>query len=474
MEHMDVSAAQRFISHTWDESIVPALCEYIAIPNQSPAFDPQWREHGHMARAVDLVASWMRSRNIAGMRLEVLHLDGRTPLIFAEVPGRGTETVLLYGHLDKQPPMQGWSEGLGPWQPAIRGGRLYGRGGADDGYSAFASLTALHALREQNLPHARCVILIEAGEESGSPDLPAQIDALADRIGRPSLVLCLDSGCGNYEQLWLTTSLRGLVTGNLVVSTLTEGVHSGAAGGVVPSTFRIARRLLSRIEDESSGEILLPELHVEIPAERRAQAQATAAALGAAVYESYPFQKGARPVDSDGAELLLNRTWRPALEITGASGLPALESAGNVLRPQTALKLSLRLPPTRDAARATALLKEVLERDPPYGARVRFEAEQGATGWNAPVLAEWLVQSVEAASREFFGRPTGYHGEGGTIPFMAMLGERFPHAQFVITGVLGPGSNAHGPNEFLDLATGAKLTGCVARILADHYRAERG
>ncbi|MDX2170734.1 MAG: M20 family metallopeptidase [Deltaproteobacteria bacterium] len=458
------------IQAAWSERILPALHDYIRIPNQSPAFDRDWEAHGHMQRAVQLVADWVRAQAVPGLHLEVIQLPGRTPLLWMDMPGSGDDTVLLYGHLDKQPPMEGWSDGLGPWSPVLRDGKLYGRGGADDGYAAFACVAALQALAQQRVAHARCVVLIEACEESGSYDLPAYIEALADRIGTPSLVVCLDSGCGNYEQLWVTTSLRGLVGGALTVTVLDEGVHSGAASGVVPSSFRIARQLLSRVEDERTGEILPPALHVPIPAERRAQADAAAAVLGDAIAGSFPFAAGTQPVSADPAEQLLNRTWRPQLAVVGAAGLPEPGHAGNVLRPRTTLKLSLRLPPTLDAAVATRALRETLTSDPPYGAQVRFDAEQGTSGWNAPPLAPWLADSVARASRDAFGRDACFQGEGGTIPFMAMLGERFPAAQFVITGVLGPRSNAHGPNEFLHVATAARLTACVAQVLADHAR----
>ena len=325
------------------------------------------------------------------------------------------------------------------------------------------------------MPHARCVVMIEACEESGSYDLPYYVDHLAARIGKPSLVVCLDSGCGNYDQLWLTTSLRGLTGGNLIVTVLDEGVHSGDASGVVASSFRILRQLLSRLEDEVSGRIKPQELYVEIPAQRIEQAKRTAQVLGEAVYSKFPFVEGMRPLDADPAELVLNRTWRPALSVTGVGGMPPLDSAGNVLRPFTAVKLSLRLPPTLDGDSAGALVKRLLERDPPYGCKVEFALEKATSGWNAPVLAPWLEASIDAASREFFGPPPAYNGEGGSIPFMGMLGEKFPGAQFLITGVLGPHSNAHGPNEFLHIPTGKRVSMCVARVIADHYRAsERG
>ncbi len=469
---MDTNKTSRFVEHTWGDSIIPQLKEYLTIPNQSPAYDPQWATNGYLDQATALIAEWIRAQQVPGLSLDIVRLEGRTPLLFIEIPGDSPETVLLYGHLDKQPPMDGWNEGLGPWKPVIKDGRLYGRGGADDGYSAFASLTAIKALRLQGIPHARCVIIIEADEESGSGDLPAYIDALQERIGSPSLVICLDSGCGNYDQLWVTTSLRGLANGTLTVSTLTEGVHSGAASGIVPSTFRILRQLIGRLENELTGEILPPDFYVVIPEERFRQATAAAQVLGASVYTEFPFQPGTSPVTSDIREALFNRTWRPQLAITGAAGLPPLDRAGNVLRPMTAAKISLRLPPIANATAATAALKQLFEKNPPYGAKVTFEAEQCAFGWNAPPLEPWLENSLKNASREFFGKEACYMGEGGTIPFMAMLGEKFPRAQFMITGVLGPRSNAHGPNEFLDIQTGMRLTGCVARILAEHFQAK--
>ncbi len=469
---MDNNQVSSMVDRVWEDSILPTISEYIRIPAKSPSFDQAWEANGHLAKAVELVHAWCKERPIEGLRTEIVRLPGRTPLLFMEIPGTAKappgETVLLYGHYDKQPEFLPWGEGLSPWEPVRRGDRLYGRGGADDGYSAFASLLAIEALRASGGQHARCVVVIEGCEESGSGDLPHYIEHLAARIGTPSLVVCLDSGCGNYDQLWLTTSLRGLCTGTLKVQVLEEGVHSGDATGVVPSSFRIARQLLDRLEDAKTGKILIDSLHVEIPDERRRQAEATAGVLGTTTFARFPWAGGTQPVGNDPAELVLARTWRPALAITGAAGLPALESAGNVLRPFTSLKLSLRLPPTVDPKQASRLVSELLTKDPPHGAKVTFEGEQSAGGWNAPPTAPWLERSLAAASKAFFGAEACAMGEGGSIPFMGMLGEKFPAAQFVITGVLGPQSNAHGPNEFLHVPTAKKLTGCVAQILQDH------
>ena len=471
---MDTAALKRFVEGLWEDEIVPRLTEYIRIPNKSPMFDPQWAEHGYMDDAVKLMESWVRGKlpALAGATLEVVRLPGRTPLIMVDVPaahgGRNDDSVILYGHLDKQPEFSGWADGLGPWSPVRKGDRLYGRGGADDGYAIFGSLAALLALRAQQLPQSRCVILIEACEESGSYDLPFYVDHLKDRLGKPSLVICLDSGCGNYDQLWLTTSLRGLAGGNLRVEVLEEGVHSGSASGIVASSFRILRQVLSRLEDEKTGRIKPKDFYVKIPPQRVKQARALAKVLGRTIYSEFPFVKGMKPVSTNLVELVLNRAWRPQLAVTGVDGIPPLAQAGNVLRPQTAVKLSLRLPPTLDGKKAAAALKKLLEKNPPYGAKVTLETEKSGTGWNAPALSPWLEQAVGEASKRYFGKPAAYIGEGGSIPFMGMLGEKFPAAQFLITGVLGPHSNAHGPNEFLHIPTGKRVSMVVADILARH------
>ena len=459
------------IEQFWDDSIVPALRDYIRIPAKSPHFDKAWQKNGYIDAAVELAAQWCRQNPVPGMKLEVVRLEGRTPVLLLDIPpfnSSSKETVLIYGHLDKQPEMVGWKEGYGPWEPVIADGKLYGRGGADDGYAVFCAISALKELHEQKRSHARIVVLIECCEESGSYDLPAYLDLLEPRIGAPALVVGLDSGCGNYEQLWSTTSLRGLINGVLTVEVLTEGVHSGDASGVVASSFRIARMLLDRIDDPATGIVKHAAFHAQMPPERAAQAKKAAQVLGEEIWRKFPFVPNMQPMQADLADLVLNRTWRPFLAVTGADGLPPPASAGNVLRPKTELVLSLRLPPTVKADSVAQQLKAILEADPPYGARVTFKAGHAGTGWHAPQNAAWLENAVDTSSRQHYGKPATWMGEGGTIPFMAMLGLKYPAAQFLITGVLGPHSNAHGPNEFLHLDYAKRLTACVADVLAAH------
>ena len=473
---LDPQALQAYVDDKWDAEIVPALTDYIVIPAKSPAFDPDWQMHGHIERVVRDAAAWVQAQKVSGLTLEVVRLPGRTPVIFFDAPATRADngdTVLMYGHLDKQPEFDGWRSDLGPWSPKYEDGRLYGRGGADDGYAVYASLTAIMALDRQGVPRPRCVGLIETCEESGSYDLLPYVDALRDRMGKVALVVCLDSGAGNYDQLWMTNSLRGLAGGVLEVQVLDEGVHSGDSSGVVPSSFRILRHLLDRLEDSATGRLLPESFHCTIPSERIEQVRATARILGEEVWRRQPWSCGADggfvlPMATDPEQALLNRTWRPTLSVTGAEGLPPLSAAGNVLRPRTAFKLSLRLPPLVDAAAASQELKTLLEADSPYNARVTFKPDAGsATGWNAPPTAPWLDSALEAASRQYFGASCGYIGQGGTIPLMNMLQEGFPAAQFMVCGVLGPKSNAHGPNEFLHVPYGKKLTAAVAQIIAD-------
>jgi acetylornithine deacetylase/succinyl-diaminopimelate desuccinylase-like protein len=488
---MNLADLKTFVDAKWDDDVVPRLVDYVRIPAKSPAFDASWAAHGHLDEAIALARTWAAaqpgviagSQALAGMKLEVVSIEGLTPCIFFDVPathGLGSDrTVLFYGHLDKQPEMVGWRDDLGPWKPVIEDGKLYGRGSADDGYAIFSALTALAALDAQGVPRPRCVGLIETCEESGSPDLPAYLDLLASRMGQVQLVVGLDSGCGNYDQLWVTTSLRGLIGGVLTVEILGEGVHSGNASGIVPSSFRIARRLLDRIDDSRTGRVLLEQCHAQIPDERLEQAKAAGAILGDSVWKQFPWvscshdptgHAGAcqhsMPTTTDPVDAILARTWRPALSVTGAAGFPSLDSAGNVLRPKTSLKLSMRIPPTVDGQAASAALKRALENDAPYNARVTFDADFAASGWSAPPTAPWLKTLLDDQSRRHYGQDAAWMGEGGTIPFMNMLGVKFPQAQFLITGVLGPKSNAHGPNEFLHIPYAKTLTRLVAGVVA--------
>jgi acetylornithine deacetylase/succinyl-diaminopimelate desuccinylase-like protein len=477
MTILDATRTLEQVSHAWDDDIVHRLEDYIRVPAKSPMFDADWAANGYIDTVTRNTAAWIEAQKVDGLTLEVVRLEGRTPVLFFEVAATkaaSTQTVLMYGHLDKQPEFSGWRNDLGPWTPKMQDGKLYGRGGADDGYAAYAAIAAIAALKRQNVPHPRIVGLIETCEESGSYDLLTYIDALKTRLGDVALVVCLDSGAGNYDQLWLTNSLRGMASGVLKVEILTEGVHSGDASGLVPSSFRIMRQVLDRLEDSATGRLLPDSFHCEVPRERMRQAKATTDILGDEIYKRFPWAHYdcggsttfALPTTTDPLQALLNRTWSPTLSVTGADGFPEMKNAGNVLRPYTAFKLSLRLPPLVDAGVAVQQLKALLEDNAPYQARVTFEGAAGATGWNAPDTAPWFETALNAASLAHFGASCGYIGQGGTIPLMNMLSQGFPKAQMMVCGLLGPKSNAHGPNEFLHVPYAKKLTAAVAHVIS--------
>ncbi len=457
----------------WRDAVVPFLLEFGRIPDLSPAYDPEWETRGELDRAAELMAAWARTRDLPGATVDVVRLTGLTPTVLVDVPATdpgATGTVLVYGHYDKQPPFTGWTDGRGPWTPTLEGDRLYGRGLADDGYALPSALVALEAVRAAGGSHARCVVLAEGSEESGSPHLRQVLAALDDRIGTPDLVIALDSSAPTGERLWVTTSLRGALMGELTVQVLDHGVHSGSAGAVVPSSFRIARLLLDRIEDPVTGDLVLPELVTPPPS----WAQDAAVRADAALTEDgeidppFPTVDGLVLQGATRVEQSMRRAWLGSVAVVGAGGLPAPVEAGAVLRPFTTLKLAIRLPPTCDATTAGAAVDRAFTTDPPYGARVRWEAELAAGGWAAPAFAPWLSDALDRASHAAFGRPAATVGEGGTIPFAGWLAERFPDAHVLALGVLVPGSNHHGPDESLHLPTAERVVGGVAALLAAH------
>lgn len=470
---MDTTTLHESVRRAWDGEILPSLFEYVTIPALSPAFDSTWQSTGHLDDAVEHLRRWLLSRPVPGATVEIVRLPGRTPLLVMEVPASDDVaadlgTVVLYGHLDKQPPCGAWSPGLGPWSPVVRDGRLFGRGAADDGYSGYAATTALEAVIAGGGRHGRCVLLLETSEESGSPDLPSYLEHLRDRLGEVSLVVCLDSGGYDGKRLWLTTSLRGLLSTEVTVRVMPTGQHSGMASGIVPSSFRIMRQLLDRVEDAATGAVLLPELWVDIPDQRVKEAAATARAVPGAARVSLPTVGGLALVTDNETELLLNNSWRPTLSVIGAAGLPTPEDAGNVLRPYTTLNLSFRLPPMVDARVAQEAVRKALTTDVPYGAQVTVGRTEAAEGWNAPELTPWLRSALDRASDSVFGHPWSTVGIGGSIPFMAMLARAYPSAQFMVTGAVDERGNTHVPDESLDLDHAAKVTEAVALVLAAH------
>lgn len=470
---------QQTVKTIWETKIKDTFEEYLKIPNISPAYNESWEDDGHMQKVVDLYENWAKQNAPKSASVFVQQIKNKTPLLVINVPARnysGNESVLLYGHLDKQPEMLGWRDGIDPWASTYEGDRLYGRGSADDGYAMFSAIVALNDLEDNKVSHPRQIVIIEASEESGSPDLLEHLDLLdaslekhsLEKLVDVSLVVCLDSGALSYEHLWITNSLRGLIEIHLTIRTLKQGTHSGGAGGIVPSTTHILRALLDRISKSPSGEITIEELNVEIPEHIYEAAEKVAMIIGDEDPHGLPFAQGVKALNEDVAEQLIANTYKPALEIIGIEGLPRIADAGNVLLPEVKVALSFRIPPGVKPDLAAAAIAGELNRDTPYNAQITVKVESLASGWAAPERPDSLAAIFDEASKKHFGNSAQYLGEGGTIPFMFMLGEKYPNAQFMVTGLLGPESNAHGPNEFMHLPTFYKLTSCVADVLASY------
>ena len=449
------------------------------IPNISPSYDPDWEKNGNADKAVNHLANWVEGQKLKGCTVKILKEPGRTHMILAVIEATESKadekTLLLYGHCDKQPPCpEQWRKGLHPHKPVIEGTRLYGRGASDDGYSVFAIISSIKACQKFGIPHDRCVVVIESCEESGSADLGYYLDSIKDIVKTPSLMVIMDSGAGDYERMWITTTLRGNLRCDFKVQMLKEGVHSGDAGGIVPETFRIIRTILDRIDDPKTGNVV-DAFQVKIPEKRMKEVDEAAKLLGTKVYDHFPFVTSGVPMispkDVDHCkELLVNKTWKANMVVTGAEGLPKIKDAGNVLRPETSLRVSLRIPPTLDAEKAKEDMTKIITKDPPYGAKVEIINLSAGPGLNCPELTPELAKAVTDASKNFYGNDPIYYGEGGSIPFLSSLHKQFPKAQFFVTGVLGPESNAHGPNEMLEMSYTKKLICCLTYIMGEYHK----
>jgi acetylornithine deacetylase/succinyl-diaminopimelate desuccinylase-like protein len=456
----------------FERDALDTLTTYAAIPCLSPMYDADWIRHGYIDQAIELLSDWAIARTIADFDVEIRRLGDRTPVLVVTVAATAPSdgTAVLYGHLDKQPPLGDWSEGLSPFEPVRRGDKVFARGIADDGYSTFSALLAIEAMEAKGIPHSRCVVLIEASEESGSTDLEAYLDDLKEHLGKVELMICLDSGALTYDRLWVTTSLRGVLNVDLTIKVLEQGQHSGSASGVVPSSFRILRQLLDRVEDAATGEVLVPEMNAAIPDVEVEAAKAVAAEFGDIIARGLPTLEGVELMGASAEERILRRTWYPTLSIVGIGGVPEPEIAGNVLRPHTTATLSFRLPPSVDAEVARKALIPLLTEDVPSSAVVSLSNWSIGSGWSSPTLAPWLRGALESASIDAYDHAPGYTGEGGSIPFLASLGKRYPDVQFVATGVLGPHSNAHGIDESLDLPMAVGVTNSVITVLGEYAR----
>ena len=451
----------------WEGSILPSLSDFIEIKALSPLFEPDWAEMGELDATIDLFCEWLDAQGIAGMSYEKHRIGELSPVLIVTIEGTGPGEVIFYSHLDKQPSKpELWSEGLHPLKAVRRDPWLYGRGSVDDGYGGYLCATSVRLLQEAEVPHPRCTMIIETCEESGSFDLPPYLDALTEQLGNPDMVVVLDSGGPDYDHIWMTEALRGLVSGTLSVKVSHEGIHSGNSGGSIPSSFRIQRILLDRVEDSSSGKVLIPEMHVDIPGQIREKAMALREIVGDSIWEQFPTVDTLRQASETTEDMIVAMNWEPTLSIIGADGIPSVQDAGNVLRTNTDLKLSFRIPPGVDSESAIARAKAILEEDPPYGAEVTFTPDSCADGFHAPPLDGPISEAIQEASMELTGLPPLATWTGGTIPFMAMMQGKYPEAMFLCTGTSGPGNNAHGPDEKLHIPSSKRLTVALSATIA--------
>lgn len=461
-----MKSIDQFITNCWQTETLEGLKNFIRIPAKSKNFDPNWAKNGYLKQALEQAVQWGQRLFPEGT-FTILEAPGLTPTLFFDIPANQHvgQPVFFYGHLDKQPETQGWAEGLGPWEPVIREGRLYGRGSSDDGYSFYMALTAVYALKKHQQSYPRVVGLYETDEESGSQDLPHYLKQVAPLIGSPACLCILDLSCKDYQRLWHTQSLRGVVMFELHVKVLDRPVHSGVCSGLVPSSFAVMRALLDRLEDPLTGQIKLSAFHTTIPVEHEHAMTALANLLGDQLYQCFPYAQSTQPRTTDLVEAIKRMSWQPSLSILGQDGLPSLQNASALLRTHTALTLSFRIPPYVDSQKALQQAIDVLTHDVPCNAVVEIKNAKAEDGFDAPMGTPWLMQAMHDCSVEVFGHAPGQLFEGASIGTMKHFQQAFPNSPFLNTGVLGPLENAHAPNESIHLGYATQLTQCLARLL---------
>jgi acetylornithine deacetylase/succinyl-diaminopimelate desuccinylase-like protein len=394
----NAEATAAYVEKWWADWYVKGLCEFIEIPNLSPMFDAEFYTNGTTQAAAKHVDDYINKLEIKGITKHSFTPEGKPPMYVYVVEANGNDkNVMCYGHLDKQPWMMPWREGLGPTKAVIEGDFLYGRGGADDGYAPFSCALAIKNLQVQGLPHPRFALVLETEEESGSPNLLELLALSKEAIGTPDIMFCMDSGAFNWDQLWMTSSLRGIICLDVQIDCAHGGYHSGEVGGIVPETMRIMRHLLDRIDDSKTG-MCCEALNCEIPERFKTEAKFMAELSGPEMYKKYHVCEGVDCMHEEGIDqMYLNNTWRANMAITGAAGLPAIQTAGNVCRPSTSMRLSIRLPPKVNPDDAYAAVTKLLTTDVPYNAKVICTSQGKGQGWCMGELSPWLTEGIMKA-----------------------------------------------------------------------------
>lgn len=457
---------KQLIADAWKGDTLEGLCRHVEIPAVSGSFDKNWEARGELLNALNEAVRWAKTQ-LPHAYFEVSSLPNCPPVLYMDIPAFGGHTgksVLCYGHLDKQPETVGWDADLGPWKPVVKEGKLWGRGCVDDGYNFYSIVTAVKALEETKTAHPRITGLYETDEESGSRDMAKYIAQYKDRIGKPGMVCILDLFAVDDQRVWLTQSLRGIVALTVKVSVLKKASHSGTASGIVPSSFRIMRILLDRLENAETGEVLIPSMYSEIPEEYIQGAHKLAETFDPR--QAFSYEGDTVSMKDSAFDAVIAGNWKPTLSVLGADGLPPPDKASGLVRTHTTLKLSFRIPPGVNAEQALADVKARLTTDIPYHASVTITDEHSAPGFAAPLMPDWLKASANELSQAIFGHDVGYTFTGGSIGVITDFAKAFPDAFFINTGALLPDSSAHAPNENLQLDYAEKLTLWVAELFA--------
>lgn len=497
-QSIDINDLLTTIDKFWKSSIKSDFEQFVRIESITPQYvmGSTAEKLKGICEALNLAMDWVNKQSdlnatltagipqgspcAANQAHETVETDAAhlTPILLIQIPGtapEGSGSVLMYGHWDKQAiaDVKAWNEPkgsmkTGPFQPNIANGRLYGRGTADDGYALFFSIAAIQALRANGIPYPTVNFILDFDEEGGSVNLERYLEKFSFKIGTPDLCITLDSGAGDYNRIWNTTTERGIVTGTLTVKVLTDSVHSGDGSGIIPNPQRIMRHLLSRLEDPVTGKILPSEFQVEVPATYLADVFSQATNIVPSTIKGFPWFGYATTAASNPVELILNRIWRAGLAVTGVDGLPSTAAANNVVVGSVSYQLSLRLPPPLRIDEVQRQLKDLFEKDPPYGATVTYDYEgaPAANGWMSPPQPRWLSEAIDQASQVLFQQPSAPLGDGGTQPVLAILKEKFKETLFFASGVAGPGNNEHAANENLNIKYAEQLSACEAYVLS--------
>ncbi len=427
-------------------SVRADLERMVRIPSVAfPGFDQT-----HVQRSAELVAQLCRDAGVPDV--QILRVEGGAPAVVGRIPAPpGRPTVLLYAHHDVQPTGDEAKWQSAPFEPTEQGGRLYGRGAADDKAGVAAHLAAVRAFGER--PPVGVTLFIEGEEECGSPTLEAFLHQYADILAADVLVLA-DSMNWEVGTPALTTSLRGLVDCYVEVRTLDHGVHSGMYGGVVPDALTSMCRLLATLHDEK-GDVAVGGLQaagptaVEMPEERL---RAESSVLD--------------EVQLIGSGSITERNWHKASVSVIGLDCPSVKDASNTLVPTVRAKISMRLAPGQDQEQAMVALTEHLESRAPWGARVTVTRGELGAPYRIDASGPAYDVAREAFRTAWDGTAPVDIGIGGSIPFVAEFADAFPKAAILVTGVEDPDARAHGANESLHLAEWRRACLAEAFLLA--------